>query len=88
MSLFFFLFVSELPTWTVPVRWRWKRVVPVPAAVAAGTSGLVETNIFWNAFREMLNKSCFEFSDNSWILVLRSCVGTSTSGEKLLVAMG
>lgn len=48
--------------------------IEVTLAVAAGSSGLVQTDLPWNAFREMLNKSCFQLSGNSWILVLRGSI--------------
>jgi len=67
-----------MSTWNIHIRWRLKRVIPVSVVMAAGRSGLVKTDMFWNAFREVLNKSCFEFSDNSWILVFN----TSTTREK------
>lgn len=46
----------------------------VTLPVAAGSSGLVQTNLPGNAFREMLHKSCFQLSGNSWILVLRGSI--------------
>lgn len=69
-----FPFWPGTPPQDIAISWRLKWLVPVAVLVAAGSSGLVQTNLPWNAFREMLNKSCFQFSGNSWILVLRGSI--------------